>query len=126
MKAATEIIGHEPLRDQPLMAAGIDSLGITELCSAIATYTGKEISTATFFNYPSVAALSMFLDGTGQNENITELNDENNGRDLLTVGQYDQTEQLSNSLSIKCNQADLKFTVGDWSCFEPWTHCRWY
>jgi acyl transferase domain-containing protein/acyl carrier protein len=112
MKAATEIIGHEPLRDQPLMAAGIDSLGITELCSAIATYTGKEISTATFFNYPSVAALSMFLDGPGQNENITELNDENNGRDLLTVGQYDQTEQLSNSLSIKCNQADLKFTVG--------------
>ncbi|MDA9097989.1 phosphopantetheine-binding protein [bacterium] len=114
MKAATEIIGHEPVRDQPLMAAGIDSLGITELCSAIATYTGKEISTATFFNHPSVAALSMFLDGAGQNNtNIkSESNNENTGRDVLMVGRHDPTAQMSNSLSIKCNQADLKFTVG--------------
>ena len=107
LKAATEVIGYEPVRDLPLMAAGLDSLGITELCSAIATYTGKEISTATFFNHPSVAALSIFLASTDQDENESMSIKEISSRDTSRKGRCDSTEPLS-SWSTQYNRDDLK------------------
>ena len=89
------------------MAAGLDSLGITELCSAIATYTGKEISTATFFNHPSVAALSIFLASTDQDENESMSIKEISSRDTSRKGRCDSTEPLS-SWSTQYNRDDLK------------------
>ena len=89
------------------MAAGLDSLGITELCSAIATYTGKEIPTATFFNHPSVAALSIFLASTDKDENESISIKETCSRDTSPKGRCDSTEPVS-SWSIQYNRDDLK------------------
>lgn len=52
---------------QPLMDAGLDSLGAVELRSALSQACGAELPVSLTFDYPTVAALSQYLAGiTGQ------------------------------------------------------------
>ena len=46
---------------QPLMEAGLDSLGAVELRTALGSALGQELPATVTFDYPSVAALSRFL-----------------------------------------------------------------
>ena len=49
--------------DEPLMDAGLDSLGAVELRNALAASVGSELPGTLVFDYPTVASLSGFLSG---------------------------------------------------------------
>jgi len=59
--AVVGILGVEVPRDEPLMAAGLDSLGVAELRGVLTALTGAIIPATAVFDYPSVAALAAFI-----------------------------------------------------------------
>lgn len=55
------IVGRAVPSDQPLMEAGIDSLGATELQQKLADELGVELPSTLVFDYPTVDAITNFL-----------------------------------------------------------------
>jgi len=47
--------------DEPLMEAGLDSIGAVELRNSVAAKFGVELPATVTFDYPSVAALAQYL-----------------------------------------------------------------
>lgn len=70
--AVEGVIGDKIPNDQPLMEAGIDSLGATELQQKIADTLGIDLPSTLVFDYPTVDAMVQFLlEKTSKgNENI--------------------------------------------------------
>ena len=72
------VVGH----DQPLMAAGLDSLGAVELRNALAAAFGTELPPTVTLDYPTVAALAGHIaaltphDGAALPATATEAGDE--------------------------------------------------
>jgi acyl carrier protein len=60
-EAVETIVGAEVGPDQPLMEAGLDSLGATELQQKLATLMGLELPSTLVFDYPTVTAMAGFL-----------------------------------------------------------------
>jgi len=59
------VLGFTPTPDQPLMEAGLDSLGAVELRNGLATRFGASDLPATLiFDYATTAALAGFIAGT--------------------------------------------------------------
>ena len=56
-----QVLGHEIEMDQPLLEAGLDSLGATELVSILAEQLSLELPGTLIFDYPTANALSKFL-----------------------------------------------------------------
>ena len=54
----TTVLGSEVGHDQPLMAAGLDSLGAVELRNALAAAFGTELPPTVTLDYPTVSALA--------------------------------------------------------------------
>lgn len=57
----SEVIGSQSEPQQPLMEAGLDSLGSVELQNALAQRFNISLPPTTVFNYPSIAALSSHI-----------------------------------------------------------------
>ena len=57
----SDIIGSVVENDQPLMAAGLDSLGAVELRNAIQRSLGVDIPSTFVFDYPTIDAMSGYL-----------------------------------------------------------------
>lgn len=55
------MLGDSITEDQPLMEAGLDSLGAVELRSSLAIAFGLDLPATLTFDYPSIAALTRFL-----------------------------------------------------------------
>ena len=47
--------------DAPLMAAGLDSLGATELSQSLSVDLNTELPATVMFDYPSLASVSEYL-----------------------------------------------------------------
>ena len=57
------VLGNTVGGDDPLMAAGLDSLGSTELQQSLADALGVELPSTLVFDYPTVNAMAEFLAG---------------------------------------------------------------
>ncbi len=55
------MLGAAVQPDQPLMEAGLDSLGAVELRTSLSAKFGVDLPATLVFDYPSVAALTGFL-----------------------------------------------------------------
>ncbi len=55
------LLGMEVARDQPLMEAGLDSIGAVELRNAVSTKFGIELPATVTFDQPTVQDLAHFL-----------------------------------------------------------------
>ena len=55
------VLGSAPAPDQPLMEAGLDSLGSVELRNSLGTRFGIELGPTATFDYPTVAALAQHV-----------------------------------------------------------------
>jgi len=62
-----EVLGTEVESDTPLMAAGIDSLGATELQRALSVQLGTELEATLLFDHPSADGIvSMLVQSTAE------------------------------------------------------------
>ena len=61
--ALSDLVGGSVAFDEPLMDAGVDSLGAVELRSAISKRTGLEMPATLVFDYPTPAALVEYVSG---------------------------------------------------------------
>ena len=55
------VLGVTPAADAPLMAAGLDSLGMVEVRNALQTRLGLHLPSTLLFDHPSVDAISAFI-----------------------------------------------------------------
>jgi len=62
-EAVDDVVGDTVGHDQPLMEAGIDSLGATELQQKLADVLNMELPSTLVFDYPTVDAMVDFLAG---------------------------------------------------------------
>ena len=62
-EAVEAAVGGPVGADQPLMAAGLDSLGATELQQGLADTLGLELPSTLVFDYPTISALAAYIGG---------------------------------------------------------------
>ena len=63
MEVVRGVVGPDAQANDPLMEAGLDSLGAVELKNAIDTTVGIELPGTLVFDYPSVTAMVDYIDG---------------------------------------------------------------
>jgi len=86
------IIGNPIPSDQPLMEAGIDSLGATELQQKLADGLGIELPSTMVFDYPTIDAMTEFL--------ATKVG----GASSQVLSPFDTFEQSSSQLGASASQ----------------------
>ena len=58
--AVWEVQGTTVAADTPLMSAGLDSIGATELANMLAQRLGTELPQTVLFDHPTIGALASF------------------------------------------------------------------
>lgn len=61
LKAVAGVLGERVAADQPLMEAGLDSIGAVELRNAVSAKFGVELAATTSLDHPTAAALAAHI-----------------------------------------------------------------
>ena len=64
MDLATTVLGAAPSGDQPLMEAGLDSLGAVDLRNSLNSAFGLDLPPTATLDYPTVDALAKYIVST--------------------------------------------------------------
>lgn len=118
MTAVTRLLGTDSLgEDEPLMAAGLDSLGATELVQSLQIAFDISLPATIVFDYPTVAALAGFISQHGiQGE---EQAPEPQARAVPTaLG----PQSFSPGLGETSHMALIAGVAGDQKLLQHWTH----
>jgi acyl carrier protein len=62
-QAVQEVLGSAVGAEQPLMSAGLNSLGSVELRNSLEARLGLQLPATLVFDYPSISALAIYLAG---------------------------------------------------------------
>ena len=79
------IIGDEVGREDPLMAAGLDSLGAVELRNGLESRLGIELPSTLVFDYPTVGSIAGFIQSQMQEEDEPDEEDSAVDTRMLSV-----------------------------------------
>ena len=105
------LLGSEVSADEPLMEAGLDSIGAVELRNLVSTRFGVELPATITFDHPSAAALAQYLARTLAPKQAVALQPQ-----ALAVGLATHQLQANTSLQMQCNESHLQFC-------QP---CKWH
>lgn len=100
--AVESIVGACPDAHQPLMEAGLDSLGAVELRNSLSSRFSMDLPATLTFDYPSIAALVQFFTS-------------HSGRNILSTPDHDAASLTSSSYmssQVGCQQ--------EWQIFSPY------
>ena len=61
LEVVASVVGFTPSADQPLMEAGLESLGSVDLRNTLGSRFGIELAPTSTFDYPTVAALAAHI-----------------------------------------------------------------
>ncbi|KAL4451846.1 hypothetical protein ABPG75_007508, partial [Micractinium tetrahymenae] len=105
-EAVASVLGAAVGLEDPLMAAGLDSLGSVELRNALEKRAGLELPSTLVFDYPTVAALAAFL-----SSKVAAAQQPAAAGDAADAGSFawDSEEEgsLAGSLSLSASDADV-------------------
>ena len=68
----SEVFGTEVAADTPLMAAGIDSLGATEIQRALGDSLSAELPATLLFDHPSIDGIALALASSNTTVTVSE------------------------------------------------------
>ena len=88
--AVTQVVGSDVDTDEPLMSAGLDSLGSVEFANVLAQKFSMQMPATLVFDYPTVRALAEFL-----MEQVPTADDEESSSDEDLVDEQDAPMQIS-------------------------------
>lgn len=94
MDIAAGILGGDVTPSQPLMEAGLDSVGSVELRNAVQSAFGMELPATVTFDYPTVDALASFVLSSTTNTTTVR---SHGGGNASSLGAYTNTSYLGNS-----------------------------
>lgn len=99
-RAIQSVVGVEILPDEPLMAAGLDSLGAVEFTNALSQDLGIDLPSTLMFDYPSRNTIVEYLDS--QLGNVIGSNSDS----------YEETGAQLGARVIKCHTNSLVAIAG--------------
>lgn len=118
MTTVTRLLGTNSLGDdEPLMAAGLDSLGATELVQSLQTTFDISLPATVVFDCPTVAALAGFISQLGSQgeEQVPE-------QHVRAVPTAPGTKPFSPGMGETSQMALIAGVAGDHKVLQHWTH----
>ena len=118
MSTVTRLLGSDSLGDdEPLMAAGLDSLGATELVQSLQTAFDIELPATAVFDYPTVAALAGFISQHGV-QGAKQLSEPHARAVPFALG----PSAFSPGMGDTSQMALITGVAGDQKLLQHWTH----
>eukprot|EP00959_Pyramimonas_sp_CCMP1952_P285761 5975024-Pyramimonas_sp.AAC.1 len=121
MDCVSLILGTEISAGDPLLSAGLDSLGALEVRSALASDFGAELPGTLVFDYPSVEAITVYLsdlldsDDGARRKRGTELDHASMNDIVLESSHTSDRDKTSDAvIHVVCTSMDNPYMAGGW------------
>ena len=117
MSTVVRLLGSDSIgEDEPLMAAGLDSLGATELVQSLQTAFDISLPAPVVYDYPTVAALSGFVSQHCMQEA------DHMPKPHASAVVLERSSAFSSGRSETSHMAVIAGVAGEQKCLQHWTH----